>query len=370
MDDRVSRRRVLGSCAGALAAGMAGCNVPSMDDSASDPPAGGVDGSDASAERYERLRADSGDTYADAYQATIGSVVQVRVYGDGTETGTGTGFLYEDGHVITNQHVVGDETDVYVRFPDGGWRDVTVAGTDVYSDLAVLSVSETPDGARPLSLWDADPPIGTEVVAIGNPFGLSGSVSAGIVSGVDRTLPARNDFSIPDAIQTDAPVNPGNSGGPLVSLDGRVVGVINSGSGDSIGFAISGPLTRRVGPALIETGGFEHAYMGVRIRNVGPLLAEANDLGTASGVYVDATVPGGPAEGRLDGSSGDRAVDGRIVEVGGDVIVALDGADIRTRQELASHLALETDPGDAMDVSILRDGIEQTVELTLGSRSN
>jgi len=385
MDDPdPSRRRFLAVCGTALSAGIAGCSDSILGDETEDTtpvdpnrstpradPSGDPDGgvTDSAAGDFEQFDADAEHTYADVYRSTVPSVAQIQVYTGGPSPSQGTGFVYSDGHVVTNQHVVEGGETIYLRFSDGGWLDATVEGTDVYSDLAVLSVEELPESAEPLALRESDPGVGTEVIAIGNPFGFSGSVSAGIVSGVNRALPAPNDFSIPDAIQTDAPVNPGNSGGPLVTLDGSVAGVINSGGGDNIGFAISAPLVRRVVPALLEDGEYEHSYMGVRLQTVGPLLAEANDVDERGGVYIAIVRGGGPSDGVLQGSTGETTVAGQSgVETGGDVVVAMDGTPIPTREALASFLALETSPGDTIDVTVLRDGEERTVELTLGSR--
>ncbi|WP_218927233.1 S1C family serine protease [Halosimplex rubrum] len=383
-DSDSSRRRFLAVCGTALSAGIAGCSdsilggetedTTPVDPEPSTPsPDSGGDGSpggsDGAAGDFEQFDAEQGSTYTDVYRSTVPSVAQIQVYTGGPTPSQGTGFVYSDGHVVTNQHVVEGAERIYLRFSDGGWLDATVEGTDVYSDLAVLSVEELPESAEPLALRESDPDVGTEVIAIGNPFGYSGSVSAGIVSGVNRTLPAPNDFSIPDAIQTDAPVNPGNSGGPLVTLDGTVAGVINSGGGDNIGFGISAPLVRRVVPALLEDGEFEHAYMGVRLRTVDPLHAEANDVDERVGVYIDLVREDGPADGVLRGSTGETTVAGQSgVGTGGDVVVSMDGTSIPTREALASFLALETSPGDTIDVTVLRDGEERTVELTLGSR--
>jgi len=380
-DSHSSRRRFLAVCGTALSAGIAGCSDSILggetedttpvdpEPSAPDPDAG-AGGANGAAGDFEQFDADGESTYADVYRSTAPSVAQIQVYTDRPSPSSGTGFVYSDGHVVTNQHVVEGAETIYLRFSDGGWLDATVEGTDVYSDLAVLSVEELPDSAEPLALRESDPPVGTEVIAIGNPFGrFVGSVSSGIVSGVNRTLPAPNDFSIPDAIQTDAPVNPGNSGGPLVTLDGSVAGVINSGGGDNIGFAISAPLVRRVVPALLEGGDFEHTYMGVRLQTVGPLLAEANDVDERVGVYIAVVRDGGPSDGVLQGSTGETTVAGQSgIETGGDVVVSMDGTPTPTREALASFLALEASPGDTIDVTVLRDGEEQTVELTLGSR--
>jgi S1-C subfamily serine protease len=322
-------------------------------------------------EQVEQLSQEVGQSYADLYAETIDSVVQLRVYVDstyGSGTAGGTGFVYDDGHVVTNDHVVQNAREVYVRFRETGWQSASVVGSDVYSDLAVLSVEDRPEAAAPLSLLETDPAVGTEVMAIGNPFQYSGSASVGIVSGINRTLPSPTNFSIPDAIQTDAAVNPGNSGGPLVTLEGDVAGVVNSGGGDNIGFAISAPLTRRVVPALIEDGEYEHSYMGVRLGNVGPLVAEANDLEAATGVYISVVSEGGPSDGVLQGRDERREINGVEVPVGGDVIVRMGETPIPTRQALSSFLSLRTSPGDSIEVEVVRDGQRQVVELTLGTR--
>jgi S1-C subfamily serine protease len=316
---------------------------------------------------------ESPSAYTDVYRATIDSVVMITVYDRQRGNGQGSGFVYDDRHVVTNEHVVGDTDEVEVRFSDGAWRTSTVVGTDFYSDLAVVEIADMPDAAGPLPLVEGEVATGQQVLAIGNPFGLSGSLSAGIVSGVDRAIPAGQsrdgpNFSIPDAIQTDAPVNPGNSGGPLMTLDGEVAGVVNAGSGDNIGFAISAALMRRVVPALIDNGEYEHSFMGVFLRNVTPLIAQANGLDGARGVYIDGTMEDGPAEGILEGSTKEEIIDGVSVPVGGDVVVSLDGETIHTQQALSTYLALATSPGDTLRVGIVRDGIRRTVSLTLGSR--
>ncbi|WP_136715429.1 S1C family serine protease [Halorientalis salina] len=359
-EQRLSRRRFL-AVAG-VTVGLAGCNAPTTDS---------AKGRGASPNEQADLinsTPTSQSVYTDVYRQTIDSVVRIRVYTDAGRTGQGSGFVYDDGHVVTNQHVVDGAASIEIRFTDGTWRDATLRGTDVYSDLAVLSVDGIPDAATPLPLIDGEVAVGQEVVAIGNPFGLSGSVSSGIVSGVDRTLPAANDFTIPDAIQTDAAVNPGNSGGPLVTLNGEVAGVINSGGADNIGFAISAALMRRVVPALIDSGAYEHSYMGVQLSNVTPLIADANDLDDAQGVYISEIVDDGPSDGVLQGSTDERAVDGVRVPVGGDVVVSMGGNPILTQQALSTYLALATSPGDTIPVGVVRDGGETTVELTLGSR--
>jgi len=364
-----SRRAFLGSVATGATAILAGCNSIGSTGDRSTP---GQSPNESTATAGQSQVDDSGappqGRYADVYEAVSPSIASVAVYTTNGQSAQGSAFAYDETHLVTNEHVVADSDDVYLRFEDTGWRSASVVATDVYSDLAVLETPNRPDEATPLSLVDADPSVGTEVVAIGNPFGYSGSVSAGIVSGVDRTLPAANGFSIADAIQTDAAVNPGNSGGPLVTLDGDVVGVVNSGGGDNIGFAISAALVHRVVPALIESGNYEHSYLGVTLTPVTPTLVEANQLAVSEGVYIDQVLDGTPADDVLRGSTGTERVNGVQMPVGGDVVVGMDGTRIPTRQTLSTYLALETSPGDALDVAVVRDGDRRTVTLELGSR--
>lgn len=351
----ISRRSLLTALGVSVAAGSAGCQSQT-----------GTGSSESASSSGGQSSAES--VYTDVYEDVSAAVGSIRVYYDTGGASQGSGFLMDDNHLVTNQHVVDSASSVFVRFGGTDWRAIEVVGEDIYSDLAVLRIEERPPDAESLSFVDQPPEIGTEVVAIGNPFGLSGSVSEGIVSGVNRTLQSANNFSIAAGIQTDAAVNPGNSGGPLVNLDGEVVGVINSGGGDNVGFAISAQLALRVLPALIDTGAYDHPYMGVSLRSVSPLVAQANDLADASGVYIDEVIPGGPSDDVLQGSTGSTTIDGVEVGTGGDIVRELDEVPIQTRQDLATHLALETTPGDSMAVTIQRDGQEQTVELTVGTR--
>jgi S1-C subfamily serine protease len=384
MDDQPSRRTVLAALGTALAGGLAGCSLgaPQERDSTTPtdtegpPTGGGGTGSDPGPvpdidvdTPRETPQVPASSQYTEVYRSVIDSVTAINV-GPNGRGGSGTAWLYDDRHLVTNEHVVGDARQAAVRFSDATFRDATVVGTDVYSDLAVVRVRETPSEVTPLAMVDRQAPVGTEVVAIGNPFGLSGSLTAGIISGHNRTLDAPNGFSIPDAIQTDAAANPGNSGGPLVTLDGLVAGVINSGitGGDNVSFAISAALTKRVVPALISDGEYDHAYMGIGFGDVGPALARANSLPVSWGIYIDEVVPGGPADGVLRGTTGRRTVDGQRVPVGGDVVVKLDDTVIQTQQELGTFLALETSPGDTVDVEVIRDGERRTLALTLGER--
>lgn len=370
-----TRRRFLAVLGSAVAGGLAGCTSSPNGDPTGATTTNGSPASTGSASAQP-------NPYTRVYHQTIDSVVLVRVFTEFGTTSQGSGFVYapgkgdgdgdddgdRNGQIVTNQHVVDAAEHIEIRFANGDWRDGTIRGTDVYTDLGVLSVPDRPDPATPLTLVSEDPPIGTEVIALGNPFGLGESVSAGIVSGVDRSLPGPNDFSIPDAIQTDAAVNPGNSGGPLVTLDGRVVGVINSGGGDNIGFAISAAMVRRVIPALVEAGHYDHPYMGVRLLTVTPTVADANDIDVAAGVLVVSVLDGSPSDGVLEGSPSETVVHNRQVPVGGDVIRKMGGVGIDALQDLSNFLALETRPGDEVPIEVIRDGSRKTLELTLGTR--
>ena len=367
----VSRRGFLAALGTAAAGGLAGCsvNTPQRDTPATDTPgderASATPAAPQDVSDTEQLT--GGSTYTQVYREMVDSVAAVRVESLGG-TAQGTAWVYEDDYLVTNEHVVSDVDGLSAWFDGVGWREGSVVGTDVYSDLAVFEVPEKPTGAVGLPLVESPPPVGAHVAAIGNPFGLSGSLTAGIISGRGRALPAQNGFSIPAAIQTDAAVNPGNSGGPLVTLDGEVAGVINSGGGDNIGFAISAAMVERVVPALIENGTYEHSYMGVEIRDVTPPVAEANALPVTRGVYVHEVVDGSPSAGVLQGSTGQRYLGGETVDTGGDVILSIAGQPIPNREGLSRVLALSTSPGDTVDVALIRGGSRRTVELTLGSR--
>ncbi len=372
MERRPPSRRGFLALAAGLTAASAGCSTfvegssdesdgdeetPEEVDGATDAGGSSEGGSEAGDGRYQGL-----------YEATVGSVVSILT--DGGEMGQGgqgSGFVV-DGLLVTNDHVVPDVEEVEVRFAEGEWTTATVLGGDAGSDLAVCEPEELPGYADSLSFAEEPRPVGTEVAAIGNPFGLQGSLSTGVVSGVERSLPAPTGFPIPDAVQTTAPLNPGNSGGPLVDLDGEVVGVISAGGGDAIGFAISAALSRRVVPALVEDGEYEHPYLGIEMTAVTPTLATANELGEPIGVYVDGTVDGSPADGVISGSDDTTTVDGASVPVGGDVIVGIDGEAIQDTASLSRYLAIETSPGEEIDVELRRDGAEESVSVTLDAR--
>jgi S1-C subfamily serine protease len=327
----------------------------------------GADGSPHASARGDAQQQATCDFTA-LHDRTRDSVVSIRVLTMGTAGAQGSGFVYDgQGRVVTNEHVVEGAETVEVQFARGEWRTAEVVGTDVYSDLAVLDVNNVPGYVEPLSLFEGQPEPGQSVAALGSPFGLRGSITQGIVSGTNRSMPA-DGFTIPNTIQTDAAINPGNSGGPLVTCSGAVVGVNRATAGQNVGFAIPASMVERVVPALVENGSYRHAYLGVTSTDVSPLVARANGLDTTQGVLVIDVFAGGPAGDTLRGSRETATVRGAEVPTGGDVIVAIEGTPIRTQEDLASFLAEEGRPGETIDVTVVRDGDRQTIQVTLGER--
>lgn len=342
---RPTRRAFLAGTAG-LAAGLAGCATGSRDPPDPSPP------SDV-----------EGDSpYSAVYESTISSVAFV-----GDEEGGGSGFVHDE-FVITNQHVVGDADRVDVRFEGGEWREANVNATDTYADIAVLT-TDIPDYAAPLSFVDDVPAVGTEVLALGSPFGLESSVSAGIISGKNRSLPApEGNFSIPNTVQTDAGLDPGNSGGPLVTMDGEVTGIAVAGAGTAVGFAVSPLLAGRIIPELIETGNYDHPYLGIGLLEVSPAIAEANDLPEARGIYIAQVLEGGPDDQTLRGADGETMVNDQLVPTGGDTLIELAGNTINSNADLGTTLALELSPGDRVPGTVIRDGQREELEIPIGVR--
>ncbi|OQY88763.1 MAG: hypothetical protein B6D39_10785 [Anaerolineae bacterium UTCFX2] len=293
-------------------------------------------------------------------------------------SGQGSGFLYDtNGHIVTNSHVVHGADQVEVLFSNGLSVKGKVIGQDLNSDLAVIKVENVPADAQPIPLGHIeDVAVGQTVVALGNPFGLDGTLTKGIVSALGRTIPALTTFSIPQAIQTDAPINPGNSGGPLLNLKGEVIGVNaqietrgNSRSNSGVGFAIPVSIISRVVPELITNGKFEWSWLGVVGGNLNSTTREAMGLSVERGAYISEVVNGGPAQlAGLHGSTREINYDSRIIEIGGDVIVGINGVEVSTFEDILIYIALNTIPGQQVDLTIVRDGKTQNVPLTLQPR--
>jgi len=294
------------------------------------------------------------------------------------ETGTlGSGFVFDDsGHIITNAHVVEGASDAIVTFLDGSQYSAEIIGTDRFTDIAVIKVDEKPRYLYPLQMGDSSTlKVGEQVAAIGNPFGLSGSMTSGIVSQIGRLLPSQDTgFSIPNVIQTDAAINPGNSGGPLLNMKGEVMGIntaIQSGTGTSagIGFAVPSNTIKKVVPVLIEDGKYSHPWIGISGKDIDPELANVRDLDQSKGFLIVNVIPGSPAEtAGLKGVSEIQTIGDKEYPVDGDIIVSVDGKEVRKISDILIHLQEEKSIGDEMILGVLRDGELVYVILTLVER--
>ncbi len=321
------------------------------------------------------------------YQRVNPSVVYIAVMIDAGESlspfGSGSGFVYDtEGHIVTNAHVVAGANAIQVTFADGSVADARLVGRDVYSDLAVIKVDVPAERLAPLELGDSSTlQVGQRVVAIGNPFGLRGTMTLGIVSAVGRTLPSSElrtggSFANPEIIQTDAAINPGNSGGPLLDLHGRVVGVntaIDSTTGvnSGVGFAVPVNTVKRIVPHLIAEGVYHYPYLGItsQSRLSLAMLAEPLNLPVTRGVLIAEVLPGTAAE-RAGLRGGDHEVEVMGVQViaGGDIIVAIDGHEVRDYDDFIAYLVRETEVGQRVVLTIIRDGKRMEVPVTLGER--
>ncbi len=339
------------------------------------------------------------EALADLYASVAPAIVNIRVtsrinsslfpgFNSGGEDSPliesqGSGFIYDDlGHIVTNNHVIEDAESVLVNFNNGMWADAEIVAVDPQADLAVIKVTP-PAGLdwRILPIDDTDNlRVGHTVVAIGNPFGLAGTMTTGIVSALGRGIPIGDGtvtrYTLPDVIQTDAAINPGNSGGPLIDLNGSVVGVNfairseerwNSG----VGFAIPAAVIRRVVPALIEDGEYEYAYLGLSGSSISSDLSAALDLPKGVlGVYVAEVIPGGPSSdaGLQGGRDVVDSADGNSYRRGGDIITAIDEMAVQRFEDLVSYLVTKAAPGQVVNLSVLRDGEPMNVDVTLGQR--
>lgn len=327
--------------------------------------------------------------YADAAPSVVTILSLVGESDSPTSAGQGSGFVIsDDGEIVTNAHVVTDATEaggstpineadeVYVEFGDRNQVPAEIVGTDLNADVALIKVE--PDGLdlNPIELGDSESvQVGAPVAAIGSPFGQEQSMSVGIVSATDRSIDSLTQFKIDGAIQTDTSINPGNSGGPLIGADGRVVGIdqqINttSGGNEGVGFAVPINLVKRSVEQLRENGKVEYAYIGVKSQPLYPQLAEKLGIDAPTGSLISSVVSGGPAdEAGLQGAGDESKVEfqGRKVAVGGDTIVAVNGEKLVSENDL-SRLIATYNPGDDVTLTIIRDGKEMDVDVTLGAR--
>jgi S1-C subfamily serine protease len=319
------------------------------------------------------------------YQQFSPGVVSIR-----TTTSQGSGWVYSgDGIIVTNEHVVGTETRLEVDFVSGLKTFGEVIGTDAYSDLAVIKVDVPASELHPLPIGDSDTlQVGQTVIAIGNPFGLSGTMTTGIISALGRSLPSGTQvqgggfFSTADIIQTDTALNPGSSGGPLLNLNGEVIGINNAietfsytSSGQplnsGIGFAISVNTVKRVVPALIQDGKVEYAYLGISSQDDLPLtVIQALGLQSTSGAYVTSVTSGGPSDlaGIRAGTQPLNISGYPGLNKGGDLVIAIDTLPVVTFDDMIRYLALHKSPGDTVTLTVLRGDQQLDLQIVLGNR--
>ncbi|MCC6905880.1 MAG: trypsin-like peptidase domain-containing protein [Anaerolineae bacterium] len=308
---------------------------------------------------------------------TPGTEQTPRVYGQGS------GFLYDDvGHIITNYHVAGNADNIRVGFADGLIVDAAFVGGDPYTDIAVIKVDiPASENIEPLALADSSAVnVGQTVVAIGNPFGLDGTMTTGIVSALGRVLPSQAQsagasFTIPDVIQTDAAINPGNAGGPLLNLAGDVIGINTAIQSEvqqsgGIGFAVPANLIARVVPSLIEKGTYTHPWLGISGHDLLPEFRDAMSLDPAQrGVLMMSIVKDGPADkAGILGSNEEITIGGQSVPVGGDVITAINGVEIVRFEDMLAYIVEQTSIGDTVTLQVLRNGETISLDVTLEAR--
>jgi len=281
----------------------------------------------------------------------------------GQSSAQGSGFIYDEaGHIVTNQHVVAGASSISVSLWNGAEFDAKLVGVDPSTDVAVLRIDAPKNLLEPLRLANSSMvAVGDAVLAFGSPFGLEGTVTSGIVSALHREMTAPNNYTITDTIQTDAAINHGNSGGPLVDAQGRVIGVnaqieSESGGSEGVGFAIPSNTVRSIARQIIANGEVQHAYLGIRMTAV------------TGGVAVTQVVAGTPAEkAGLKAATGTKLVDGQEQPTGGDVVVAFDGDVVTSAVALQSAVDSRR-PGDTVSITVLRDGSRRTLNVTLGIR--
>ena len=318
---------------------------------------------------------------SEIFEKSESGVVRVNVQRTNSVDGVGgigSGFVFDKkGHIITNAHVVNDATKVVVTFLDGRSYNAKIIGVDEYTDIAVIKVNADLSLLQPVLLGDSSNlKVGEQIAAIGNPFGLSGSMTSGIVSQLGRLLPSDAGYSIPDVIQTDAAINPGNSGGPLLNMMGGVVGIntaIQSTTGEftGVGFAIPSQTVAKIVPTLIEKGEYKHPWIGVSGRDIDPDMAKILKLKDATGFLIVTVVENSPAsKAGLIGSEKTILVEGVNYPIGGDVILAVDGIDVRKIDDILIHLQRAKAIGDEMVLEILRDNRTTTITIILQERPN
>ncbi len=320
--------------------------------------------------------------FSDIYNRVSPSVVSINVSGtssDGSQFGaSGTGFVIDkNGNIVTNDHVVADASQIEVNFLDGTIVKGTVVGLDPDSDLAVIKVDLPAERLSPITFGDSDKLfIGETTLAIGSPFSQRWTLTTGIISALDRTISGQTKYSVGSVIQTDAAINPGNSGGPLLNLEGQVIGVNSqilseTRSNSGVGFAIPSNLVRRVSQILIDKGSINYSYLGIQgASSLDLALIEALKIpNNTRGVVVSRVEQGGPAANAgIKSAAHATEINGENVPTSADIITAIDGINITDMSGLVSYLANHTEPGQQINLTVLRDGQQISVPVTLSAR--
>ena len=319
-----------------------------------------------------------GQVYRNAYRGvveiTVTSESQSNPFGQQqSQTAQGSGFVIDDsGHIVTNDHVVDSAKTVSVQFWNGATYKASVVGTDPSTDLGVIKVDAPQSVLHPLQFGNSsDVQVGDAAIAIGSPFGLEETVTSGIVSALHRQMEAPNNFTINDSIQTDAAINHGNSGGPLLNISGQVIGVnsqirSDSGGSDGVGFAIPSDTVKSIADTLIGNGKVEHAYLGVSVQEISSSVAD--QLSLVTGVEVATVKANTPAaKAGLKGSTGNKVLDGQQYPTGGDVITAIDGQKVTSSENVQQAIDAHQ-PGDTVKITYWRNGDSHTVSVKLTTR--
>lgn len=292
----------------------------------------------------------------------------------GSQQAQGSGFIYDErGHIVTNHHVVDRADTIEVTFTDGTTQNAELIGTDIHTDLAILKVER--QDLEPLELGNSEhTQVGERVAAIGNPFGLRGSMTAGIISQKGRLLPTQGGFSIPGVIQTDAAINPGNSGGPLMNLEGQVIGVntaieTRTGGFSGIGFAIPSNTVQNIASNIIEEQEHKTPWLGITGRDVNPEIAEKMNLENVTGFLIIDIQEEGPADlADINPSTEETTIGGIPSRIGGDVITHIDGERMRGIEDILFYLQREAEVGQEITVTVIRNGQEQNISIILQER--
>jgi len=293
-------------------------------------------------------------------EESVKSVVTIYSESDGEFQSQGSGFVYKDDYIMTNKHVLDGLDSHHIKYNNGEWTTAELIGDDEFTDLAILKPTDIPSESTSLEFKDDMPNKGSPVIALGSPNGLTGTVTTGIVSGINRNMNTATEFTIPDSIQTDAALNQGNSGGPLILHNsGEVVGVNTATEGENIGFAVSSRLSDIIGQSLIETGDHQHSYVGIQTIELSPITDIEDDIDIESGLLVEEIA---------SQSANKDVLNTRNDTENPDVIVSVEGINVTTNEQLTSYIMRNTTPGDTLTLGVYRNGSVQDVTIELTSR--